>query len=504
MIPASIFGSMPSDAPRLMASAVPIMEIPSSRLLQILATCPVPEPPQCTMFLPMWARIGRMRSNNESSAPTMKVKLPLSAPPVPPDTGASAIGLPRSAVAAATSRAVCGSMVLESMSGRPPDTPASTPSSPRYTALTWGEEGSMVTTSSAWAAASFADAAATAPTAVRASTLPRTTSKTMSEWPAFSKLRAIGAPIAPRPMKPIFTPKPSLFEADGRVDAGGHGIVVEPARCDGFRLGVELHHLFAVGAEIAEFGTAGTGEAEEGHRHRDGHVDADLADVDLALKLARRGATLGEYAGAVAERVVVDEFDRLIQRAHGDDHHHRPEDLGGVDRHFRRHPGKNGRADEVALLVAGYFDAAAIQFQLGAFFDALVHQPEDAILGILRHDGTQVRTLLDAGVHLEGLRFRHDLGYPLLGLTHEDGDRGRHAALTGSAEGRANQRVQRLFPVGIGHDDGVILRPHHALHALAVLRRQVVHVRADVGRAHEGDGGDVGMAAQRIDRPLSA
>jgi hypothetical protein len=208
-----------------MASAAPIIEMPSSRLLQILAACPVPESPQCTMFLPMWARIGPIRSNNASAAPTMKVKLPLSAPPVPPETGASAIGLPRLAAAAATSRAVCGSMVLESMSGTPLDTPVSTPSSPRYTLLTWGEEGSMVTTSSAWAAASFADAADAAPNAARASTLRWTTSKTTREWPAFSKLRAIGPPIAPRPMKAIFM----SLEADGGVDPGGNAAVVEPA-----------------------------------------------------------------------------------------------------------------------------------------------------------------------------------------------------------------------------------------------------------------------------------
>src|SRR6266403_2116516 len=368
----------------------------------------------------------------------------------------------------------------------------------------------MVMTSSAWAPASLADAAAAAPTAVRASTLRWTTSKTMSEWPAFSKLRAIGPPIAPRPMKAIFTcstpahSRPNSLETNGRVDPGGEGAVVEPARGNGFGLGVELHHLLAVGAQIAEFGPARAGEAEEGHRHRDGYVDAHLAHVDLALKLARGGTALGEYAGAVAERVVVDEFDRLIQRAHGDDDHHGSENLGGINLHVRGDGRENGRADEVALFIAGDFDAAAVQLQLGAFLDAVVHQSEDAVLGILRHDGAQVGALLDAGVHLERLRLRHDLGYPLLGLTHQDGDRGRHAALPRRTEGRTNQRIERLFLVGIRHDDGVILRSHHALHALAVLRGQVVHMGADMSRTHEGDGGDVGMGAQGIDRPLAA
>ncbi len=136
MIPASTFGSMPSAAPKFIASATPTMEMPSSMLLQIFATWPVPAPPQCTMFLPMWARVGLMVSNSAGSAPTMNVRVPASAPPVPPDTGASAMGLPCAAAAAATSRAECGSMVLESTRVTPRRTPASTPSSPRYTLLT--------------------------------------------------------------------------------------------------------------------------------------------------------------------------------------------------------------------------------------------------------------------------------------------------------------------------------------------------------------------------------
>ena len=50
----------------------------------------------------------------------------------------------------------------------------------------------------------------------------------------------------------------------------------------------------------------------------------------------------------------------------------------------------------------------------------------------------------------------------------------------------------------------MILGAHHALHALAVLRREVVDMRADVGRADEGDCGDVRMGAQGVDRALAA
>ena len=118
-------------------------------------------------------------------------------------------------------------------------------------------------------------------------------------------------------------------------------------------------------------------------------------------------------------------------------------------------------------------------------------RPEDAILGVLRNHRTQVRAFLDAGIDLQRLGLGDDVRNPFLRLAHQHGDRGRHAALAGGAEGGADQRVERLLLVGIGHHDGVILRAHHALHALAVLRGEVVDVRADGGRADEGHRHDV-------------
>ena len=55
--------------------------------------------------------------------------VPAAAPPVPPETGASPMSTPLAAAALDTSRAVCGSMVLQSTVGVPGRTPASTPSS---------------------------------------------------------------------------------------------------------------------------------------------------------------------------------------------------------------------------------------------------------------------------------------------------------------------------------------------------------------------------------------
>ena len=159
---------------------------------------------------------------------------------------------------------------------------------------------------------------------------------------------------------------------------------------------------------------------------------------------------------------------------------------------------------KLPCLVARHLDGAAVQFELGAFLDAVFHQPQNAMLRVLRDDGAQIGALFHAGVDLERLRLGHDVGYPLPRFAHQHGDRGGHAALSGRAEGRSDQRIERLLLVGVRHDDGVILGAHHALHALAVLRGEVVDVRAHGGRADEGDGGDVGVRAQRVDGALAA
>ncbi|MDR8763926.1 hypothetical protein FEP90_05652 [Burkholderia multivorans] len=121
---------MPSATPSAIASDTPIIEIPSSRLLQSFAIWPVPVPPQWTTCLPIASSTGRICSNSAGSAPTMNVSVPACAPPVPPDTGASASRQSRCAAASASVRTVSGSIVLQSISHALPRAPASTPFSP--------------------------------------------------------------------------------------------------------------------------------------------------------------------------------------------------------------------------------------------------------------------------------------------------------------------------------------------------------------------------------------
>src|SRR5471032_3008176 len=297
---------------------------------------------------------------------------------------------------------------------------------------------------------------------------------------------------------------PRSAQVDGGVDAIIDAVVVEPAAGDGFGLGVELHHLLAVRAQIAEFRTTGTGEAEERYRHRDRDVDADLADVDFALEFTRRRAALGEQASAVTERVGVDQGDGLVEGVDFQHHQHRAEDFLGVDLHLGGHAREQGRADKVAFLEALHLDVATVQLQRRAFTHAAFDQVENPLLGALGNHRPYVGARLAASVDLELLRQRLEVRQPLLGRAHQHHHRGRHATLTGSAETGTDQGDEGLLAIGIRQHHCVVLGAHHRLHAFAMLAREVVNVGADGGGADERHGLDVLVGTDAIDHILAA
>src|SRR5690606_29450284 len=57
-----------------------------------------------------------------------------------------------------------------------------------------------------------------------------------------------------------------LLEVDGGIDRSADLIFIEPALDDGLGLRIELHHLLAVRAQIAELRAARAGEGEHGDR----------------------------------------------------------------------------------------------------------------------------------------------------------------------------------------------------------------------------------------------
>ena len=80
--------------------------------------------------------------------------------------------------------------------------------------------------------------------------------------------------------------------------------------------------------------------------------------------------------------------------------------------------------------------------------------------------------------NLEVLGLLSDVVDPLLCLPDQNGGRECHAPLASRPEGCADQLVDGVLPVGVGHDDTVVLGSHVALDLLAVLRPTLVNVLA--------------------------
>ncbi len=145
----------PSFSASTNASLTPIMLMPSIMLLQIFAAWPAPASPQWTTFLPIASRIGCAFTNACLLPPHMKVSVAASAPPTPPETGASSDSIFASLASLCAPRAEPTSMVDESMNTVPGLAAFSMPEP--YTSSTCLPAGSMVTTKSTSVAASSAE-----------------------------------------------------------------------------------------------------------------------------------------------------------------------------------------------------------------------------------------------------------------------------------------------------------------------------------------------------------
>ena len=116
--------------------------------------------------------MGRSRSHSVLGPEVITASVPLTAPAMPPLTGASMAVMPRSASPAATAFATCGPVVERSTKTRTRD-PAATPRSPSATSCTTAGIGRLAITISAREATSAGEAAVSAPfTAIALSAWP--------------------------------------------------------------------------------------------------------------------------------------------------------------------------------------------------------------------------------------------------------------------------------------------------------------------------------------------
>ena len=147
--------------------------------MQSFTVCPAPLGPQWVIVLPIASRIGRQRSSASDLPPTMIESVPAFAPVSPPETGASSSCTPRSDSRAPISRVTDGLIVLMSITTAPAASPpiaarsASPPGPSTSTSRTSPLSVTIVTSTSDASATARGDSAATAPSAVQASTPAR-------------------------------------------------------------------------------------------------------------------------------------------------------------------------------------------------------------------------------------------------------------------------------------------------------------------------------------------
>ena len=80
------------------------------------------------------------------------------------------------------------------------------------------------------------------------------------------------------------------------------------------------------------------------------------------------------------------QLQRLLVAARADGAQDRAKDLLLVDVHVGRHLVEQVRADEEAILIALEIEIAAIDNQFRALIHTGLHQPQNALLGLRRHD----------------------------------------------------------------------------------------------------------------------
>ena len=196
-------GSAPAFAAS--SSASPTASIVSATMIWLatLVIWPSPLPPTSVMFLPILSNNGFTFAKAASLPPTMMVRLAALAPTSPPDTGASRYSQPSALIRLAKSFVATGEIELMSTTILPAVRADATPSLPNRTSSTCGVSGTMMKMMSACDATSAPFRHTRAPASTRADGVGPTV-LVNSVWPSLMRCPAIGAPMMPRPMNPMF------------------------------------------------------------------------------------------------------------------------------------------------------------------------------------------------------------------------------------------------------------------------------------------------------------
>ena len=214
----------------------------------------------------------------------MKTSSPFSAPQVPPVTGASRKSMPRSAHRAASRRASSGETVLESMNRLPRFSASSAPCAPNITSSSAGGSLTMVISTSTCAASSRGFAASFAPSRTRSSAFDFVRFHTTSGNPAFSKLRPMGLPISPSPIRSHSGCHPGSFGSDIYND--GRSVLRPSATVCKLALLIWGKEMLALAKNLAPMATTVKGRRLGTHRHKRS-IATSYEALDLRIRRGR-------------------------------------------------------------------------------------------------------------------------------------------------------------------------------------------------------------------------
>ncbi len=205
--PISAARTLAGSAPALLANSNPSDTAPIVSATTIwfatLQVWPSPFSPTSVMFLPISSNTGLTWSKVACLPPHMIDSAAFFAPTSPPDTGASRYSQPSSLIFFANSFVSTGEIELMSTTILPLDRPSATPFSPNSAFCTSGVSGTIVMIRSACCATSLAVPQAVPPASVNSfGTSPSVVR--YNSWPPLIRWPAIGTPMMPRPMNPIF------------------------------------------------------------------------------------------------------------------------------------------------------------------------------------------------------------------------------------------------------------------------------------------------------------
>src|SRR5690606_24922089 len=162
------------------------------------------------------------------------------------------------------------------------------------------------------------------------------------------------------------------------------------------------------------------------HWHWNWHVDANHTHVDAAAKFTGHVTVAGKASYAVAELVLVDQFNGTGRIRYAYAAQHRAENFFLIHAHVGGDVIEQGATHPEAVLATftgfGAVKFATVDQQFGAFLYTFVDAAADALARLLCHDGAHFGGGIGAIQNLQAASTFFQLGQDALGrVTHQHG-----------------------------------------------------------------------------------